>query len=61
VEEVEDCGVNGAPDGLNWKLGGKESLMPMNNGCDTNARGPPLAPAAFRKPARKSIAFAVRG
>ena len=45
-------GVNVAPVGLNPKLAGKESLMPMKFSCDARATGPPVAPLAFREPAR---------
>src|SRR6185369_3763510 len=53
-------GLKGAPVGLNPKLAGKESLIPMKNSCEANATGPPVARPLRRKPARLSIAWAVR-
>ena len=59
-------GLNGAPVGLNPKLAGKESLMPMKNSCEANACGPQLLgrcaeslpdcrlPVQFAVPSRRS-------
>ena len=46
---VKISGVNAAPVGLLPKLGGNESLIPMKNGCDASATGPPVTIPVARK------------
>ena len=43
---------NAAPVGLNPKLSGKESLIPIKNGCEASATGPPVARPSIRRPAK---------
>ena len=51
LNKLKILGSNAAPVGLKPKLAGKESLMPIKNGCEASATGPPVAPPSFRKPA----------
>src|SRR4051812_2607907 len=58
--KLKTAGLNGAPVGLNAKLAGNESLMPMKKACAARDSEPPLAPSRFKGPARKSRDCAVR-
>src|SRR5579871_3203513 len=60
LNKLKIFGLNGAPEGLNPKLGGKESFIPMKNGWAASATGPPETPAELSEPAPKSYACAVR-
>ena len=52
LNKLNILGLKGVPVGLNPKLAGKESLIPIKNACRPSATGPPVARPSFKKPAR---------